>query len=79
VVVTDGKVVVWLRLIGVADKISDVIADVNLNTTADEACADGAEADGSFIVIKMDNDVDRCRFPFLYLLEYDSCNSHVFP
>ena len=64
---TDGKVVVRLR--GVVDKIRDVIADVDLKTTADEACdnikcADGAEADGSFIVIKADKEVDRCRFPF---------------
>ena len=56
----------------------------DLKTTADEAYddgkhADGAEADESFIVIKADKEVDRCRFPFLYLLEYDSCKSHVFP
>jgi hypothetical protein len=56
----------------------------DLKTTADEACddgkhADGEEADENFIVIKADKEVDRCYFPFLYLLEYDSCKSHVFP
>ena len=55
----------------------------NLKTTADEAYddgehADGAEADGSFIVIKADKEVDRCRFPFLYLFEYDSDKSRIF-
>ena len=39
--------------------------------------ADGAEADENFIVIKADTKVDRCCFPFLYLLEYDPCKSHV--
>jgi hypothetical protein len=29
-------------------------------------------------VIKADREIDRCWFPFLYLLEYDSCKSHVF-
>ena len=28
--------------------------------------------------MKADKEVDRCRFPFLYLLEYDSCKSHIF-
>jgi len=56
----------------------------DLKTTADEAYddkknAEGAEAYENFIVIKADKEVDRCRFPFLYLLEYDSCTSHVFP
>jgi hypothetical protein len=41
--------------------------------------ADGEEIDGNFIVIKTYKEVDRCCFPFLYLLEYDSCQSHVFP
>jgi hypothetical protein len=55
----------------------------DLKTTADEACddrkhADGEETDGNFIVIKVYKEVDRCCFPFLYLLEYDSCKSHVF-
>ena len=56
----------------------------NLKTAVDEAYddgehADGAEADGSFIVIKTDKEVDRCRFPFLYLLQYDSYKSRIFP
>jgi hypothetical protein len=56
----------------------------DLKTTADEACddgkhADGEETDGNFIIIKAYKEVDRCRFLFLYLLEYDSCKSHVFP
>jgi hypothetical protein len=56
----------------------------DLKTTADEACddekhADGEEANENFIVIMADKEVDRCCFPFLYLLEYDSCKSHVFP
>jgi hypothetical protein len=56
----------------------------DLKTTVDEACddgkhADGEEIDGNFIVIKTYKEVDRCCFPFLYLLEYDSCQSHVFP
>jgi len=84
VVVTDGKVVVRLRLRGVVDKIGDVIADDDLKTSADEACDDrkraqGAKDDGSFIVIKVDGKIDRCHFSFLYLLEYDPCNSYVFP
>jgi len=57
--------------------------DGDLKTTADEAYddgkrADGAEVDESFIVIKVDREVDRCHFPFLYLLEYDSCKNHIF-
>jgi len=56
----------------------------DLKTTADEAYddgkhADGAGADENFIVIKADEEVNRCCFPFLYLLDYDSCKSHVFP
>jgi hypothetical protein len=55
----------------------------DLKTTADEACDDGKHADGeetdeNFIVIKADKEVDRCCFPFLFLLEYDSRKSHVF-
>jgi hypothetical protein len=41
--------------------------------------ADREETDGNFIVIKAYKVVDRCYFPFLYLLEYDSCKSHIFP
>jgi len=42
-----------------------------LKTTADETYddekrADGAEADESFIIIKVDREIDRCHFPFLY-------------
>jgi hypothetical protein len=56
----------------------------DLKTTANEACdnkkhADGEETDGNFIIIKVYKEVDRCCFPFLYLLKYDSCKSHVFP
>jgi len=56
----------------------------DLKTTADEAYddrkyADAAEADKDFIVIRVDTEVDRCCFPFLYLLVYDTCKSHVFP
>jgi hypothetical protein len=56
----------------------------DLKTTADEVCDDGKHADGeeideNFIVIEADRKVDRCWFPFLYLLEYDSCKSYVFP
>jgi hypothetical protein len=56
----------------------------DLKTTADEAYddrkhADGEEADENFIVIKADKEVDGCCFPFIYLLGYDSCKSHVFP
>jgi hypothetical protein len=56
----------------------------DLKTTADEACdnkkhADGEETSGNFIIIKVYKEVDRCCFPFLYLLKYDSCKSHVFP
>jgi hypothetical protein len=45
----------------------------DLKTTTDEAYddgkhADGEEADENFIVIKADKEVDRCCFPFLYLL-----------
>jgi len=55
----------------------------DLKNTTNEAYdngkhADGAEADESFIVIKVGKEVDRCHFPFLYLLEYDSCKSYVF-
>ena len=41
--------------------------------------ADGKEDGEIFIVIKADREIDRSWFPFLYLLEYDSCKSHVFP
>jgi hypothetical protein len=56
----------------------------DLKTTVDEAFddrkhADGEETDENFIVIKADKEVDRCCFPFLYFLEYDSCKSHIFP
>jgi hypothetical protein len=56
----------------------------DLKTTADESCDDGKhadveETDENFIVIKANKEVDRCCFPFPYLLEYDSCKSHVFP
>ena len=53
----------------------------DLKTTAydDGKHADGAEADENFIVIKADMEEDRCCFPFLYLLEHDSCKIHVFP
>jgi len=55
-----------------------------LKTTTEEAYDDKvrdviAKADENFILIKADTEVDRCCFPFLYLLEYDSCRSHIFP
>jgi hypothetical protein len=54
----------------------------DMETTAGEAYddrkhADGAEADEDFIVTKADVKVDRCCFPFLYLLEYDLCKRRV--
>jgi len=55
----------------------------DLKTTADKVYdngkhAEGAEVDEGFIVIKADKEVDRCRFPFLYLLEYDSVRVMLF-
>ena len=52
-----------------------------LKTTADEnrKYADGKEVGEISIVIEADKEIDRSWFPFLYLLEYDSCKSHVFP
>jgi hypothetical protein len=41
--------------------------------------ADGEETDENFIVIKAYKEVDMCCFSFLYLLEYDSYKSHIFP
>ena len=41
--------------------------------------ADGKEDGEISIVIEVDREIDRSWFPFLYLLEYDSCKSHVFP
>jgi hypothetical protein len=60
-----------------------ILMKEDLKTTADEGCddrkhADGEETDENFIVIKAYKEVNRFYFPFLYLLEYDSCKSHVF-
>ena len=41
--------------------------------------ADGKEDGEISIVIEADREIDRSWFPFLYLLEYDLCKSHVFP
>jgi hypothetical protein len=41
--------------------------------------ADGKEDGEISIIIEADKEIDRSQFPFLYLLEYDSCKSHVFP
>ena len=41
--------------------------------------ADGKEDGEISIVIEADREIDRSWFPFLYLLEYDSYKSHVFP
>jgi len=51
-----------------------------METTADEVWrlqghADEAGADGGFIVIEADTEIDRCYF--LYLLEYALCKSLV--
>jgi hypothetical protein len=67
-----------------SEMLLPILMKEDLKTTADEACDDGKHADGeetdrNFIVIKAYKAVDRCYFPFLYLLEYDSCKSHVFP
>ena len=53
----------------------------DLKTTADwnRGYADGKEDGEIFIVIKADREIDRSWFPFLYLLECDSCKSRVFP
>ena len=100
-VVIDERIIFWLKLRGVVNKIRDGIADDDLKIVADEAYygtflmpmkkdikttageayddrkrADGAGAEG-FIVIKAGIKVDRCCFPFLYLLEYNLCKSHV--
>ena len=65
----------------------------DLKTTADETGSmpmkedycrwnreytDGKEDGEISIVIEADREIDRSWFPFLYLLEYDSCKSHVF-
>jgi hypothetical protein len=44
----------------------------NMETTAD---ANEAGADGGFIVIEADTEIDRCYF--LYLVEHALCKSHV--
>ena len=76
-VVIDGKVDLDS---GVADKVGDVIVDAD-EGRLENYCrwnrkyADGKEVGEISIVIE----ADRSWFPFLYLLEYDSCKSHVFP
>jgi hypothetical protein len=71
-------------LLTTSEMLLTMLMKEDLKTTANEACDDGKHADGeetdeNFIVIKADKEVDRCHFPFLYLLEYDSCKSHIFP
>jgi len=71
----------------IADEACDGTLSISmkedLKTTTDEAYddkihADRVEADEDFIVIEADTKVDRCCFPFLYFLEYDSFKSHIF-
>jgi hypothetical protein len=67
-----------------SEMLLPILMKEDLKTTTNEACDDGkhadrVETDGNFIVIKAYKVVDRCYFPFLYLLEYDSCKSHIFP
>jgi predicted lactoylglutathione lyase len=71
-------------LLTISEMLLSMLMKEDLKTTADEACDDGKHADGeetdeNFIVIKAYQEVDRCCFYFLYLLEYDSCKSHIFP
>jgi hypothetical protein len=80
-VVTDGNVYLdW----DVADKVEDVIADADEGRLEDccrwnRKYADGKEVDENSIVIEADKKIDRSWFPFLCLLESNSCKSHVFP
>ena len=80
-VVVDGKVDLDS---GIAEKVGDVIVDANEGRLEDHCrwnreYADGKEDGDISIVIEADREIDRSWFPFLYLLEYDSCKSHVFP
>ena len=80
-VVIDGKVDLDS---GVADKVGNVIVDADEGRLEDycrwdRECADEKEDCEVSIVIGADREIDRSWFPFLYLLEYDSCKSHVFP
>ena len=63
---------------GVADKVGGVIVDVDEGRLEDycrwnRKYADGKEVGEISIVIEADREIDRSWFPFLYLLEYDSC------
>ena len=63
---------------GVADKVGDVIVDADEGRLEDycrwnRKYADGKEVGEISIVIGADREIDRSWFPFLYLLEYDSC------
>ena len=69
---------------GVADEVGGVIIDADEGRLEDycrwnRKYADGKEDGEISIVIEADREIDRSWFPFLYLLEYDSCKSHVFP
>ena len=80
-VVIDGKVDLDS---GVADKVGNVIVDADERRLEDycrwdRECADEKEDGEVSIVIGANREIDRSWFPFLYLLEYDSCKSHVFP
>ena len=63
---------------GVADKVGDVIVDADEGRLEDycrwnRKYADRKEVGEISIVIEADREIDRSWFPFLYLLEYDSC------
>ena len=63
---------------GVADKVGDVIVDADEGRLEDycrwnRKYADGKEVGEISIVIEANREIDRSWFPFLYLLEYDSC------
>ena len=80
-VVIDGKVDLDS---GVADKVGNVIVDADGGRFEDyyrwnRKYANGKEVGEISIVIEADREIDRSWFPFLYLLECDSCKSHVFP
>ena len=80
-VVIDGKVDLNL---GVADKVGDIIVDADEGRLEDycrwnREYADGKEDGEISIVIEVNREIYRSWFPFLYLLEYDSCKSRVFP
>ena len=69
---------------GIADEVEGVIVDADEGRLEDycrwnREYADGKEVGENSIVIEADREIDRSWFPFLYLLEYDSYKSYVFP